>query len=137
MTGLPDRPIHHKEGEAALPESLIERYVQRTTGRIDHPTAERWFNTEAFERDWNVRTFPLRLSNVRADGFNQWDMSLIKSFRITERLRFQLRAEAQNAMNHAMFVAPNTAPANSLFGQVNAAQFPEQRRITIAGKLSF
>lgn len=110
---------------------------------IDHPTAERWFNTEAFERDpakqldWNVRTFPLRLSNVRADGFNQWDMSLIKSFRITEKLRFQLRAEAQNAMNHAMFAAPNTAPVNSLFGQVNATQFPEQRRITIAGKLSF
>jgi hypothetical protein len=111
--------------------------------KIDNPTAERWFNTEAFERDparaleWNVRTFPLRLSNVRADGFNQWDLSVIKNFRITENLRFQLRAEAQNALNHAMFAVPNTAPANTLFGQVNATQFPEQRRIQIGGKLSF
>ncbi|MBL8233092.1 MAG: TonB-dependent receptor [Bryobacterales bacterium] len=111
--------------------------------KVDNPTAERWFNTTGFERDparqleWNARAFPLRLSGLRADGFNQWDISLIKTFRITEKMRFQLRAEAQNALNHAMFAAPNTAPANTLFGQVNATQFPEQRRITLAGKLSF
>ena len=107
-------------------------------------TAERWFNTNAgFQRDStqalvnNIRTFPLRLSGVRADGFNQWDLSVFKNFHITERVRFQLRAEGQNALNHAMFAAPNTAPANSNFGQVTATQFAEQRRITIAGKLSF
>jgi len=106
--------------------------------------AERWFNIDAgFERDntkalaWNKRTFPLRLSGVRSDGFNQWDLSAFKTFRITERLRFQLRAEAQNALNTPMFAAPNTAPANTLFGQVTATQFPEARRITLAGKLSF
>ena len=111
--------------------------------RLDNPTPDRWFNIAPFERDaakqldWNVRTFPLRLSGLRADGFNQWDVSLIKNFNIAERVRFQLRAEAQNALNHAMFNPPNTAPANSLFGQVAATQFAEQRRITIAGKLSF
>lgn len=105
---------------------------------------ERWFNIDAgFERDpakalaWNKRTFPLRLAGLRADGFNQWDMSLFKNFQITERVRFQLRCEAQNAFNKAMMAAPNTAPANSLFGQVTATQFAEQRRFTIAGKLSF
>ncbi|MDZ4802495.1 MAG: hypothetical protein SGI92_30420, partial [Bryobacteraceae bacterium] len=106
-------------------------------------SVERWFNTAGFERDpakqlaWNVRTFPLRLSGLRQDGFNQWDMSLFKNFRITERFRAQLRAEAQNALNTAMFGAPNTAPANTLFGQVTATQFPEQRRISLALKLSF
>ena len=107
-------------------------------------TAERWFNIDAgFERNNqlalanNIRTFPLRLNGARSDGFNQWDLSVFKNFRITERVRFQLRAEGQNALNHAMFAAPNTAPANSNFGQVTATQFPEQRRISIAGKLSF
>lgn len=107
-------------------------------------SAERWFNIDAgFERDntkqlaWNKRTFPLRLSGLRSDGFNQWDLSAFKNFRITERVRFQLRAESQNALNTPMFAAPNTAPANSLFGQVTATQFPEARRITLAGKLSF
>jgi hypothetical protein len=107
-------------------------------------TAERWFNTDAgFERDPakqlanNLRTFPLRLSGVRSDGFNQWDLSLFKNFRITERVKFQLRAEGQNALNHAMFNPPNAAPTNSNFGQVTATQFPEQRRISVAGKLTF
>lgn len=107
-------------------------------------TAERWFNIDAgFERNSarqlasNVRTFPLRLNGARSDGFNQWDLSVFKNFRITERVRFQLRAEAQNALNHAMFNPPNTAPVNSNFGKVTATQFPEQRRISLAGKLTF
>lgn len=86
---------------------------------------------------WNMRTFPLRLSGLRADGFDQWDISLLKNFRLCERIRFQLRAEGQNALNHAMFAAPNTAPANSLFGSISATQFDEARRISLAGKLSF
>ncbi len=107
-------------------------------------TPERWFNINAgFERDsarqlaWNARSFPLRLSGLRSDGFNQFDLSVFKNVRISERIRLQLRAEAQDALNHAMFAGPNTAPANSLFGQVTATQFAEQRRITVAGKLSF
>jgi hypothetical protein len=107
-------------------------------------SVERWFNIDAgFERDnskqlaWNVRTWPLRLSGLRADGFNQFDLSLFKNFRLTERVRLQLRAEAQDALNHAMFAAPNTGVNNTLFGQVSATQFAEQRRITVAGKLTF
>lgn len=103
---------------------------------------ERWFNTEAgFERDnrkqlgSNIRTFPLRLTGLRADGYNNWDLSLFKNIRLREKLAFQLRAEAQDAFNHAMFAAPNTGPANTLFGQVNSIVGTEQRRITVAGKL--
>ena len=54
-------------------------------------TADRWFNTAArFERDprnqlaSNIRMFPLRLTGLRADGFNNWDLSLFKNFRIAE-----------------------------------------------------
>lgn len=84
-------------------------------------TVERWFNTDAgFERDsrsqpvWNLRTFPLRFTGLRADGYNNWDLSVFKNFRIREGLTFQLRGEAQDAFNHAMFAAPNTAPANAV-----------------------
>ena len=107
-------------------------------------TVERWFNIDAgFERDnrkalaSNIRTFPLRLNDVRQDGYNNWDLSLFKSIRITERIQFQLRAEAQDAFNHAMFAAPNTNPVNSLFGQVNSIVGTEQRRISVGGKLSW
>ncbi len=105
---------------------------------------EQWFNTAAgFERDSrkqlgsNIRRFPLRLTGLRADGYNTWDLSAYKEFRIREWLRFQVRAEAQDALNHAMFSAPNTDPTNTLFGQVNSSVWGEQRRIALGGKLSW
>ena len=48
-----------------------------------------------------------------------------------------LRAEAQDALNHALFAAPNNAPANTLFGKVSSIQATEQRRIALGMKLSF
>ncbi|MBI3281140.1 MAG: TonB-dependent receptor, partial [Acidobacteria bacterium] len=103
---------------------------------------ERWFNINAgFERDStrqlasNYRTFPLRLTGLRADGWNNWDLSLFKTLRFTERVSLQLRAEAQDAFNHAMFQPPNTAPVNTLFGTVNATIWGEQRKVTVAAKL--
>jgi len=105
---------------------------------------ERWFNTGAgFERDSrlqlgsNIRAFPLRFTGLRQDGYNNWDLSLFKNIRLKERLTFQLRAEAQDAFNHAMFAAPNTAPTNTLFGQVSSIVGTEQRRIQVGGKLTW
>ncbi|MDP2998131.1 MAG: hypothetical protein Q8N47_11635 [Bryobacterales bacterium] len=107
-------------------------------------TVERWFNTDAgFEKSpqkalvSNIRTFPLRLTGLRSDGYNNWDLSLFKNIRLREKLTFQLRAEAQDAFNHAMFAAPNAAPANTLFGQVNSIVGTEQRRISVGGKLTW
>ncbi|MBI3681521.1 MAG: TonB-dependent receptor [Acidobacteria bacterium] len=104
----------------------------------------RWFNIAAgFERDparqldQNYRTFPLRLTGLRADGWNNWDLSLFKDFRFTERIRLQLRAEAVDAFNHAMFAAPTTGPVNTLFGTVNATIWTEQKKVTVGAKLAF
>jgi hypothetical protein len=105
---------------------------------------ERWFNTGAgFNRvsaqqlSSNIRTFPSRLTGLRADGYNNWDLSLLKNVRITERLKFQLRAEAQDALNHAMFSSPNTSPTSTLFGQVTSTVGGGQRAITLSGRLTW
>ena len=104
-------------------------------------TVERWFNTDAgFEKAsgkvlvQNIRTWPLRLSDVRGDGYNNWDLSLSKNFRIHERYTIQLRGEAQDAMNHAVFAQPNANPTALNFGSIQANAAPEQRRINIAAK---
>ena len=97
---------------------------------IPLPRGERspdlWFNRDAgFDRIAanqlvnNIQIFPTRLTGVRQDGQNIWNLSLIKNFRIRESLRMQLRAESQNALNHAHFNAPNVNPVSSLFGIVN------------------
>ncbi len=84
----------------------------------------------------NIRTFPLRLGGLRADGQNYWNSALYKQFVLREHLKLQLRTEWEGALNHANFAAPNAAPANSLFGQVTGTQ-GEARRIWIGLKLLF
>ena len=85
----------------------------------------------------NIRTFPSRLTGLRADGYNNCDLSLLKNFAIAERLKFQLRAEAQDALNHAMFAAPNTTPTSTLFGQVTNTVSGGQRAVTVGGRLTW
>jgi hypothetical protein len=91
----------------------------------DKRSVSRWFNIDAgFERDStkqlasNIRTFSSRFSGIRADGPRNWDLSIIKDTRVTERMRLQFRAEAINAMNHPQFTAPNTTPTSTAFGAV-------------------
>jgi hypothetical protein len=106
-------------------------------------TPARWFNTGAgFDRNSqnqlgsNFRTFPSSLSDVRADGINQWELSVIKNGRIRENISLQFRGEFLNAFNHANFSNPDTSPASSSFGMVTTQRgFP--RRIQLGLKLLF
>jgi hypothetical protein len=98
---------------------------------------ESWFNTAGFDRNsanqlqFNYRTFPNRLSDVRADGTNLWDLSVLKNTRIHERYNVQFRAEFLNAWNHPNFGGPNTSPTSSAFGQVTSQRgFPRRIQIT-------
>jgi hypothetical protein len=103
-----------------------------------------WFNTSAgFNRSsnqqlaYNIRRFPLALSGLRADGVNNWDMSLFKSFQISERVSFELRLEGSDMLNHPQFSAPNTNPTSSLFGKVTSTVAAQQRVILVGGKLTW
>ena len=84
-----------------------------------------------------MRTFPLRLTGLRADGWNNWDLPPYKTFSIAERWKVQLRAEAVDALNHAQCRGPNMAPTNTLFGTVNGTIWSEQRKITVASRITF
>ncbi|MBI4908034.1 MAG: hypothetical protein HY820_30695, partial [Acidobacteria bacterium] len=108
-------------------------------------TVDRWFNIDAgFERNSqrqlsdNIRTFPLRFSGIRSDGFNIMNLSAFKNFRVTERVGLQFRAEAVDALNSPIFAAPNTTPTSGAFGQVTTLGAGNtQRRITLGGRISW
>jgi hypothetical protein len=106
-------------------------------------TAERWFNTGAgFNRASaqqlasNYRTFPLRFGGVRGDAQNRWDLSALKNFAITERVRLQFRAESFNALNSPIFNNPNTSPTSGSFGVITGTQ-AQARTFQFALKLEF
>ena len=110
----------------------------------DKRSPDLWFNTSGFDRNSrnqlvsNIRFFPSKISATRADGINLWDLSLFKNFTLHERLKLQLRGEAEGLMNHPNFEAPNRTPTSALFGTVNATQTgQEERRIFVGLKLIF
>jgi len=107
-------------------------------------TVDRWFNTNGFEKVSgnqlvnNVRTWPLRFSQIRGRNTNNVDFSVIKSTRIREGKEIQFRTDALNAFNHPGFPSPQMTATSATFGQItasNQAGFP--RRLQMALKFVF
>jgi hypothetical protein len=64
------------------------------------------------------------------------DASVIKNIAITERLRFQIRGEAFNLMNHTNFVPAQFYDINSAtFGRITSTFAP--RVVQVAGRIEF
>jgi hypothetical protein len=87
-------------------------------------TAEHMFNVAGFETDpakqlqFNVRTFPFLLGNVRLPAQFGTDFSLIKNTNIGERFKIQFRAEGYNAFNGHFYPGYTLVvdPTSSAFG---------------------
>jgi hypothetical protein len=86
----------------------------------------------------------------RGPGFFGGDMSIRKTFAITERIGFQIGLNAFNFLNHANYGAPYPNTNNSIFGLAVITQTPptspygafaaaatDQRIAQIVGKLTF
>jgi hypothetical protein len=104
--------------------------------QVDGPSFDTTrFNTvSAQQLADNVRLFPNTFNNLRVDGANNLDASLVKAIVFAERLKLQIRFETFNVMNHPVFAAPNLTPTNSAFGLITA-QFNPPRAIQIGGRL--
>lgn len=77
-----------------------------------------------------------RTLSYRGPGTINWDMSILKTFTVLERLKGQFRAEATNAMNTAQFNGPNTAFGNASFGRITQqANFP--RYVQLGVRVTF
>jgi len=114
-------------GNAIFNGNLKDIVLPRSERKV-----ERWFNTAAgFDTNSarqlgsNIITLAPRFSGVRADGINNWDISLIKSTSVSEKVRMQFRAEFVNAFNHTQLAAPNTTPSSTAFGRITVeTQWP-------------
>ena len=101
-----------------------------------------WFNTSCFNRVSsqqlanNLITLSPRFGGIRADAYNYFDASIMKSTRIHERLAVEVRVEVLNLLNQVTFAAPNTSPTSTSFGQVTA-QSNVPRRMQFTLRLQF
>jgi hypothetical protein len=76
------------------------------------------------------------LGSVRRDNYINLDFALWKTFRVTERVRFEFRGEFFNALNYVVFGTPVTNVNDSQFGRVTT-QLNSPRRIQLAGRVNF
>lgn len=111
------------------------------SGRLSGPAQERlnrYFDTAAYSQPaaFTFGNMGPRLPDVRNDGVYNWDLSLFKDFRVTERARLQFRGEFLNAFNTPRFSGPNTSVTSSSFGAITS-QANAPRQIQLGLKLIF
>ena len=63
-------------------------------------------------------------NSLRGSGYFGVDMAVSRQFNLGERLKFHIRAEAFNALNHPNFGSPNANISSSSFGQITGAGDP-------------
>ncbi len=106
--------------------------------RLPNPTWDRLFRTGVIDVDgavrnvpggeqpvfrvrppFTLRATPLRYGNLRNQWGTTFDLSLLKTIRIRERMSAQFRVEAFNAFNTPIFAAdPNLTPTSVNFGKL-------------------
>lgn len=110
-----------------------------------------WFNTAAFFNPNDEITAPTgedrsknfvfgntsrTMGGVRRDNYINLDFSLFKRFRVTEKIGFEFRAEAFNALNYVVFGTPETNVNSPQFGRITS-QLNLPRRVQLAGRITF
>lgn len=78
------------------------------SGKLDNPTIAQWFDKSAFVVPAAFTYGNSGANILREDRYKNLDLSLFKQFQISERMRFQFRAEAFNLTNTPSFSAPGT-----------------------------
>jgi len=98
-------------------------------------TVEQFFKTSCFT-EATRGTFGTSQRNIVAKpGTRNWDFALYKNGPITERFRYQFRAEFFNFLNHPSFNSVSTQLGTGNFGQITGANDP--REIQFGLKLNF
>jgi hypothetical protein len=72
-----------------------------------------------------------------APHYFQWDASLSKKFKVTEKVGFDLRFDFRNVLNKPSFDNPTAVVTNAIFGRINDSVTNNARRIQLSGKVTF
>jgi hypothetical protein len=79
-------------------------------------------NSAARPGTFHVRVFPYAFDSLRADGIENLDVKILRSFELIreQRLRAHFSVDLLNAINHTNLAAPVTNPSNTNFGRVTS-----------------
>jgi hypothetical protein len=101
----------------------------------DRQSITQWFDTSAFAQPAPFTFGNSPRSGLRGASLVTTDVTLEKSLWLKEKLRFDLRGEFYNILNHANFNTPGATFGAADFGLVTSAR--PGRTVQLAGRLSF
>ncbi|WP_263367904.1 carboxypeptidase regulatory-like domain-containing protein [Edaphobacter bradus] len=103
---------------------------------LANPGRAEWFNVSAFAQPANGTFGNIRRNSLRGPGYSIMNLSLEKSFSISEKAKLQIRADAQNFLNHASLGNPNATIGNGGAGTINGTT-TGSRHIQLFARVSF
>jgi filamentous hemagglutinin family protein len=98
---------------------FINPSVINSNGRGAAAFGQPAFTGEVFFDNGPGQSGTLARSTINGPLFTELDMSLTKSIRFNERMRFQIRADAFNVLNHTNFLTGILTPGLGLNGASN------------------
>lgn len=138
ITDANGRPIRLRNAAKSGPvnERLGDR-LDPTTKAVLNP----YFDTTAFQslpNQFTISPEPPYFGELRGPGTTNLDLSLLKRFRIGERISADVRADASNFTNTPLFAAPGTNMSNKgTFGVITTAQGWAARFMQLAFRMVF
>jgi hypothetical protein len=127
FVGNPCRPILSNR---AAPLSSIGintgpgGYIDYVTGNATTPSAEHWLWNNQYEAIARHNPFPGVGRNVlRGDSFNDVDLTVGKSIKLTEKVNMVLQVSAFNVLNRAYYGTPDVNVEDSAFSAFLSNRF--------------
>jgi len=114
--------------------SVKDGYWNKLT--LSHKTTSKWFNTDAFEAQPVGTAGNASKNLLRGPGSRNSDLSLLKDFAFTEKMKVQFRAEAFNFANLVNWGTPDNNISDNTFGQITTTT-GSPRQMQVALKLIF
>jgi hypothetical protein len=115
-----------------------DRPNQIASVNVSHPSVKQWFNTAAFQSQPVGTIGNEHRNQIYGPGLQRVDLSLFKTFDLTERFKLEFRTEAFNVLNTAQFAFPTASLGNAAFGTISSTTNSYNPRIIqFAGKVHF
>jgi hypothetical protein len=102
---------------------------------VSNRSAAQWFDISAFTAAGQFSIGSSSRNPVRGPGLQNADLMLGKTFRISDRVNFEFRAEVFNVSNTPPLNDPNGSFGSAAFGTITSAGNP--RDFELAAKLRF
>ena len=98
-------------------------------------SVDQWFAVSDFAAPQDYAFGNSGRNILTGPGYHNWDVSIIRQARLSDRNLFEFRVELFNAFNHVNFEEPYGVLGTSLFGKVFGAR--RAREIEVALRYNF